>query len=135
MSAWSDTARAVEARAGGRCEYCLMHQILQGATFHVEHIVPRSRGGPSELDNLAWCCPSCNLSKSDRTEAVDPEGGNVFTLFSPRTEYWHDHYRWDGYVLVAKTPLGRATAFALNLNHPRRILIRQAEQLFDLFPP
>ena len=29
----------------------------RGATFHVEHIVPTSRGGTSELDNLAWCCP------------------------------------------------------------------------------
>jgi hypothetical protein len=44
------------------------------------------------------------------------------------------HFQWDGYVLAAKTPLGRATASALNLNHPRRILIRQAEKLFDLFP-
>jgi hypothetical protein len=25
--------------------------------------------------------------------------------------------------------------FALDLNHPRRVLIRQAEALFDLFPP
>ena len=30
---------------------------------------------------------------------------------------------------------GRATVFALDLNHPRRLLIRQAEALFGLFPP
>ncbi|MCA9189043.1 MAG: HNH endonuclease, partial [Planctomycetales bacterium] len=59
--------------AGGRCEYCRMHQSLQGATFHVEHIVPRCRGGCSEIDNLAWACPSCNLLKSDRV-AVTPAG-------------------------------------------------------------
>jgi hypothetical protein len=31
--------------------------------------------------------------------------------------------------------IGRATAAALDFNHPRRIRIRQAEETFDLFPP
>jgi hypothetical protein len=46
-----------------------------------------------------------------------------------------EHFRWVGYVLVAQSSVGRATALTLNFNHPRRILIRKAEQLFDLFPP
>ena len=49
MTSWTDTERQVEARAGERCEYCRMHQALQGATFHIEHVVPRSRGGPDDL--------------------------------------------------------------------------------------
>lgn len=61
MTVSSEIARVVQTRAGARCEYCRMHQSLQGATFHVEHIIPRCRGGRSELENLAWCCPSCNL--------------------------------------------------------------------------
>jgi hypothetical protein len=32
-------------------------------------------------------------------------------------------------------PIGSGTVAALKLNHPRRIQIRQAEELFDLFPP
>jgi len=32
------------------------------------------------------------------------------------------------------TPTGRATVALLYLNHPRRLLIRQAEELFGLFP-
>ena len=134
MNAWREIARLVETRADGRCEYCQMHQALQGATFHVEHIVPSSRYGTSELDNLAWCCPSCNLSKSDRIEVLDPDDGRTYSLFNPRTDSWSEHFQWDGYMLAAKTPLGRVTASALNLNHPRRILIRLAEKLFDLFP-
>jgi hypothetical protein len=39
------------------------------------------------------------------------------------------------YQLAALTPVGRATILALALNHPRRLLIRQAEELFELFPP
>jgi hypothetical protein len=127
--------REVEARAGERCEYCRMHQALQGATFHVEHTVPSSRGGASDLANLAWACPACNLHKSNRVEAVDPESGAVVPLFNPRGNAWSDHFRWDGYQVVGLTPVGRATVFALDLNRPRRLMIRKAEEMFGLFPP
>lgn len=135
MSSWVETARSVEARAEGRCEYCGMHQALQGATFHVEHILPSSRGGASILDNLAWCCPACNLHKSDRLEALDSDSGELVPLFNPRRDPWSVHFRWEGYHLVGETPVGRATVLSLHLNHPRRVLIRQAEELFGLFPP
>jgi 5-methylcytosine-specific restriction endonuclease McrA len=98
-------SRAVVERADGRCEYCRMHQDLQGATFHVEHIVPSSRGGSSELDNLAWRCPSCNLRKSDRTEAIDPDDGETYPLFSPRRDSWTLHFLWEGYLLIGITGL------------------------------
>ncbi len=53
----------VRERAGDRCEYCRMHQSLQGATFHVEHILPKSLGGPTDMKSLAWVCPGCILAK------------------------------------------------------------------------
>jgi hypothetical protein len=112
-----------------------MHQSLQGATFHVEHIVPRSRGGYSILENLAWACPGCNLCKSNRVEAHDPRTGRLVPLFNPRVDLWRDHFQWVEYRVVPLTPIGRATVAALDLNHPRRIRIRQAEETFGLFPP
>ena len=135
MSASRETIRLVSTRAADRCEYCRMHQSLQGATFHVEHIVPRSRGGNSEPENYAWCCPSCNLHKADRLEGVDPRGGHAAPLFHPRLDAWQDHFAWEGEVVVGKTPKGRGTIEALVLNHPRRLMIRRAEALFGLFPP
>lgn len=127
--------RFVAQRAGNRCEYCQMHQSLQGATFHVEHIVPRSKGGTSELSNLAWACPSCNLRKTDRIDAKDPQTGDVFRLFHPRLDSWSEYFRWDGTAVVGLTATGRATLSLLDLNHPRRLAIRKAEAAFDLFPP
>lgn len=131
----AETSRIVEGRAAGRCEYCRMHQELQGATFHVEHIHPISKGGPSELENLAWCCPGCNLAESDRIEVSDPETGVTVPLFHPRRDDWGAHFHWDGYRLIGRTPVGRATMVALDLNHARRIRIRRAEELFGWFPP
>src|SRR5262249_29762647 len=135
MTSWAEIARQVEARAEQRCEYCRMHQTLQGATFHIEHVVPHSQGGPSDLTNLAWACPSCNLRKSDRTEVTDPDTGARVPLVNPRTDQWSVHFLFQDYLVVGQTPVGRATVVALDLNHPRRVLIRQAEETFELFPP
>ena len=52
-------AALVKERAEHRCEYCRMSQSLQGATFHIEHILPRSHGGTTHLANLALACPGC----------------------------------------------------------------------------
>ena len=65
-------AESVRARAAGRCEYCCMHQSLQAATFHIEHVRLLALGGQSSIENLALACPSCNLHKADRVSAIDP---------------------------------------------------------------
>ena len=110
-----------------------MHQSLQGATFHVEHIIPLIRGGVSEASNLALACPGCNLRKSDRTEIIDPTTREVVRLFDPRRDNWTDHFGWDELRIVGLTPIGQAMIAVFDLNHPRRQLIRQAEKLFNLF--
>jgi len=43
MSLAVELARLVRERAGDRCQYCLMHQSLQAASCHVEHILPSSK--------------------------------------------------------------------------------------------
>jgi hypothetical protein len=135
MTSRADLERQVARRAADRCEYCQMHQSLQGASFHLEHIVPTSRGGATELKNLAWACPGCNLRKSDRISVTDLESGTEVALFHPRRDAWQEHFAWDDYQVVGLTDIGRATVSALDLNHPRRIRIRQAEQTFGLFLP
>lgn len=125
----------VERRAGDRCEYCRMHQSLQGATFHVEHISPLSKGGRDDLENLALACPSCNLYKSDRTQVVDPVTKEQVQFFHPRQQDWQQHFAWDEYAIVGLSSIGRATVSALQLNQVRRLQIRQVEQRLQLFPP
>ncbi|MGH7962584.1 MAG: HNH endonuclease [Candidatus Binatia bacterium] len=131
----AETRQLVESRAGHRCEYCRMHQSLQGASFHVEHITPISLGGTDDLDNLAWACPGCNLKKSVRVTVVDLVTGMEVRLFHPRLDLWQEHFAWQEYILIGLTPLGRALIAAFDLNHERRCRVRQAEELFGLFPP
>ena len=52
---------AAYARDGRQCRYC-------GATCNlsIDHIVPRSRGGSDELENLAVACRVCNSRKGAR---------------------------------------------------------------------
>ena len=112
-----------------------MHQALQGATFHLEHVRPASRGGTTDAANLALACPSCNLHKSDRLTVADPADGRFVPLFDPRRQGWADHCGWNKFEVTARTAVGRAAVTALKLNDPRRLQIREAEALFDLFPP
>ena len=52
--------RAVFARDGHRCQYC------NRAAENIDHVVPRSRGGPHAWDNVVASCRSCNARKEDR---------------------------------------------------------------------
>lgn len=128
-------AALVKERAGHRCEYCRMSQSLQGATFHVEHIIPVTCEGTTTEDNLALACPSCNLHKSNRSHATDPDTQEITTLFHPRKQRWSDEFAWEGRRMTGITATGRATIQALDLNHPRRLRVPEAESLFGLFPP
>lgn len=73
-------------RAGGRCEYCQSRADYATETFAVEHIIPLSRAGTSELDNLALACSGCNGYKLDKVEAADPIDGQLVPLYHPRQE-------------------------------------------------
>lgn len=48
-----------------RCFYC--DTPLYGKKMHIDHIEPLSRGGAHAIENLCAACPSCNLSKKDKT--------------------------------------------------------------------
>ncbi len=135
MTVPEELSRAVRARAGARCQYCLMHESLQGAAFHVEHVIPQRKGGRSDLQNLALACPGCNLHKASRITAVDPATGEDVRLFHPLRQVWSEHFRFKGYQIEGLTPVGRATVDALNLNHARRQRIREVEAAFGLYPP
>ena len=85
--------RAEVARvARGCCEYCLSQLDFSPAPFSIEHIIPRSRGGVTELGNLALACEGCNGHKAAKTQAIDPSIDEQVSLFHPRRQGWRDHF-------------------------------------------
>jgi hypothetical protein len=110
----------IAAEAGHRCGYCLTDQAVSGAQMHIEHLTPRACGGASEPANLWLSCAWCNSYKGTQTAAIDPDTGDLVSLFNPREQRWSDHFAWtDGGVrILGLTPTGRATVEALRLNNP-----------------
>jgi len=123
----------VVARAGGACEYCRLPQLASGVTFHLEHIVPSSKGGETVLSNLAPSCPGCNQAKAAQTTGQD-FSGQAQPVFNPREHEpsllgWHLHFvlnRESG-LIVPRTPRAEATIGALKMNDPARVFARRLQ--------
>ena len=58
------------------CQYC----GTRGHDLTLDHVLPRSRGGPTSWENVVACCRRCNASKRDRT----PEEARMFLRRRPR---------------------------------------------------
>lgn len=52
-------------RDGFRCVAC-GHSAADGAKLHIDHKLPFSLGGLTELNNLQTLCSDCNISKSNK---------------------------------------------------------------------
>ena len=73
--------RGVFIRDNFTCQYC------GRAAENVDHVVPRSRGGPHEWENVVAACRRCNSKKMDLMPA---ECGMVLRRapFAPRAAFW-----------------------------------------------
>jgi len=94
-----------------------MSQVGQGAVFHINHIIPRSKGGATIEANLVLQCPYCSLRKADKTFGIDPITGVKVALFDPLRQQWPEHFVLDAIGgCQGKTPFGRGTVEALQMN-------------------
>src|SRR5262249_847350 len=105
--------RLVWRRAGESCEYCQMPHVLSTLPFEIDHIVARKHGGATTPGNLALSCAYDNAYKGTNIAGIDPKTGRITKLFHPRRHSWQRHFRWDGPILVGRTPVGHATVAVL----------------------
>ncbi|QDP58780.1 MAG: hypothetical protein GOVbin1573_67 [Prokaryotic dsDNA virus sp.] len=72
---WERIRREVIARDGEYCRYCWQ----RCKDIHIDHLVPLSKGGTNNLENLVVACRPCNLSKGakDWFEWNFPFGGGA----------------------------------------------------------
>lgn len=119
--------RLVTERAGGACEYCLIHETDTFYGCEVDHIISIKHGGATTPENLALACTFCNRNKGSDVGSID-ENGEFFRLFNPRIERWADHFEVaeDGVTLLPRTQIAAVTARLLQMNSPERRLEREA---------
>lgn len=129
--------RQVRDHFANCCAYCLTAERLTVATFECEHIVPRSAGGETVLENLGLACPMCNRFKADRMVATDQQAQTEVALFHPHRDAWTDHFVWneDRTEIVPLTATGRATIYALRMNRPQMIRVRRMWVAMGEHPP
>ena len=54
-------------KSQGRCYYCGKTLNPFFGEFHIDHVIPVTRGGTHHIDNLVPCCLPCNSHKGDKT--------------------------------------------------------------------
>ena len=74
--------RNIFARDGNRCQYC--GRRFPTGELSLDHVMPRSRGGGTDWENIVCACVRCNVRKGGRTPA---EAGMRLTRppIKPRT--------------------------------------------------
>jgi hypothetical protein len=127
----------VSVAAKYRFGYCQTQQEVVGTPMEIDHLIPESRGGPTEADNLWLACTLCNDHRGSRIAAPDPASGEVVRLFDPRHQTWSEHFRWNdaGTIIVGLTSTGRATVAALQLNRNVRLGARRRWVRAGWHPP
>lgn len=127
----------LKQRANHCCEYCLSQIKFSPDPFSIEHVIPRSKGGSSDFDNLAIACQGCNNFKYSHTHAIDPIAGESVPIYHPRQQNWHDHFTWtkDASQMLGLTPTGRATIDRLQLNRDGVVNLRRVLYSIHQHPP
>ncbi len=77
------TRSNVYLRDRHRCQYCGTTRAAEELTL--DHVLPRSRGGPTNWSNIVVSCFRCNSRKADRM----PDEAGMPLLKTPKAPQWH----------------------------------------------
>ena len=78
--------RKIYDKTGGHCAYCGNNLVFKNhgkngtrGSWHIEHVIPKAKGGSNNIRNLKPSCAGCNLEKATKT------GSNYKKEFEPKT--------------------------------------------------
>jgi HNH endonuclease len=129
--------KQVSLRANHLCEYCGALATYSAQPFVIEHIIPKSKEGTDDIENLAYACGGCNGSKYTKTQGIDPFNNESTPLYNPRTMVWQEHFIWssDFLEIIGISNIGRATVATLKMNHFGIKNLRKLWLMDNLHPP
>jgi 5-methylcytosine-specific restriction endonuclease McrA len=76
------TRKNLMFRDAHQCQYCGKQPPVRD--LNIDHVLPRSRGGPDSWENLVTSCRTCNLRKGYKT----PEEANMRLARRPFRPKW-----------------------------------------------
>jgi 5-methylcytosine-specific restriction endonuclease McrA len=89
------------------CQFCGVKKSIDDLTY--DHVVPRSRGGKTNWENIVTCCQACNRRKANRTpaeagmkllkEPVQPSATPTLVVTISKSsvpDAWRDYMYWTG---------------------------------------
>ena len=122
-----ETRAIVRHRYQHRCGYCGVHEEEAGSLLEIDHFQPRSADGGEEVENLVYCCPTCNRRKGDFWPSSSSSG--THRLLHPQRDDLATHFyeQIDGRV-VALTETGAFHIERLQLNRPPLIALRRTRR-------
>jgi hypothetical protein len=124
----------VRERANGCCEYCLLSEERAFFPHEPDHIIAIKHGGTNAIDNSALACFDCNRFKGSDIASIDPDSGQLVSLFNPRTHEWSDHFRIEGGYIRPFTAMARVTERLLRLNQASRVDVRRILARIGRYP-
>lgn len=96
---WAKKRFEVLKRDDFRCQYCWRNG--KDVTLEVDHVIPKSKWGKDDLDNLITCCRECNIEKWSslmdecewivRVKILEHEKNTIKEFF----EYWNERGYWE----------------------------------------
>jgi ATP adenylyltransferase len=118
-------------RAKYRCELCGVHE--ERAALHIDHIIPRARGGSDDISNFQSLCVTCNTNKRDRD---DTDFREILASYDNRDSSC-PFCKIDQGRIVAENELCYAIrdGFPVTPMHTLIIPKRHIEGYFDLYQP
>lgn len=121
----------VLTRAKRRCELCGAHE--EQAALHVDHIVPRSKGGSDDISNFQALCVTCNTNKRDTD---DTDFRNILHSYSDRdTDCLFCSLGDDRIIAENELCIAIRDAFPVTALHTLIIPKRHVADYFDLYQP
>ena len=84
----------VYAKTKGRCAYCGAE--LKEGNYSIDHIIPKSKGGTNNEDNLFLCCKSCNSRKKNRSL-------EEFRFYFTLNKYGMPHFKYEQFLYLKNT--------------------------------
>ena len=126
MAVSEELARAVRARARQRCQYCLIHEILQALPFISSTSFHGRRVGTRHWTTWRWRAPAAISTRRAKLWRLTSPLEFRCLCFTPVRQAWTEHFQFNGYPdrVFREVDVDRTSQDSRPHGHPRLTILR-----------